>query len=321
LAGARAENGKVEAIPERRKQHVPKVSVILPTYRRPALFARALESVLLQDEKDFEVVIVDDNGRGTLIQRETEALLKQNYPDPRIRYIVNETGQGGSGARNIGIQESEGEYIAFLDDDDNWLPGKLKAQAELLDSCDVEVGVIHSGFYLVNAKGHRAYKPPQMQGWILEDLIAKDSITKRAPKLSTMLCRRTVVLQSGLFDTRFRSRQDLDFYVRLSKLCRFESIDQPLAEKRIDAEERISTNVASKIQGYECFYAEHYDLIKKSPSVHADYLVRSAVFYIKGGKYSQALRNWWQACFLAGFNPSKIVLYAKRVLGPQLKKR
>lgn len=100
------------------------VSVIIPTYKRATTLLDAIRSVLNQTYKNIEIVIVDDNGKGTYEQLETERLLKQYIENQQIIYIVHEYNKNGSAARNTGLMASHGAYINFLDDDDKMYPQK-----------------------------------------------------------------------------------------------------------------------------------------------------------------------------------------------------
>jgi glycosyltransferase involved in cell wall biosynthesis len=291
---------------------IPKISVVIATYKRQELLCRAIDSVLMQDYRDIEVIIVDDNGLGSAEQIGTEKTIRQKYSDESIRYVVNNKGMGGGGARNEGIKASRAEFIAFLDDDEDWLPGKLTKQMKVFSESSNDTGVVDSGFYTITKNDEKIYHSPEMQGWILEELLAKAD--KRAPKLSTMLCRKSALEQAGLFDPAFKSRQDLDLYIRLSRICRFASIDEPLAYKRYDAGVRISTNVSSKLQGYDLLYRKNIDEYKRWPDVHADYLIKHSAFLLLCGHYLKALKKIIYAFYLVKFNPLKVIKYKKIIL-------
>ncbi len=117
---------------------IPKVSVIIITYNRAQLLRTAGQTVLDQTFQDFELLIVDDGSSD-----DTGNTIK-SFNDPRVRYVKHAQNQGEGGARNTGMQHAKGEYIAFLDDDDEWLPNKLQLQVELLDSQPGQVGLVHS---------------------------------------------------------------------------------------------------------------------------------------------------------------------------------
>lgn len=297
----------------------PQISVVIATYKRPDLLFRAVDSVLIQDFRDFEIIIVDDNGSGSDMQVNTENTLRDKFEDERIIYFANETRRGGGGARNAGIIRALGEYIAFLDDDDDWLPGKLTKQMEVFSTSSDDTGVVDTGFYRILKNGDKIYKSPEMYGWIFEELLSK--MDKRSPKFSTILCRRTALERAGLFDPDLRSRQDIDLYIRLSKVCRFASVFEPLANSRSDADIRISDNIDAKLQGYQRVYEKYLDDLMKRPSVHADYLIKHAMVFIWGRRYFMASKKILKAFYLVRFNPFKAVKYTKKIIAPYFKSR
>ncbi|WP_296756542.1 glycosyltransferase family 2 protein [Thioalkalivibrio sp.] len=289
----------------------PRVSVVIPTYRRPELLQRAVRSVLAQTFSSLEVVIVDDNGSGRPQQTRTQRLLTETFDDPRIRYIINHGEGGGSGARNTGIHHATAPYIAFLDDDEDWEPEKLEMQVALLDSAAPDVGVIDAGFLDHKADGRIRTVRPKMQGWILERLLRKTG--GRAPKLSTLLCRREVFDTVGAFDTSLPAREDYDLYIRIARHFRFESVMKPLANKRSDAEQRITGDINNFIEGFEGVYRKIIPDLRTRPKTHATYLLKHAEILALGGqreaarqKYLQAFRLWW-------FNP-RLFPYGLRIL-------
>ncbi len=119
------------------------VSVIIPTYKRATTLLDAIRSVLNQTYKNIEIVIVDDNGKGTYEQLETERLLKQYIENQQIIYIVHEYNKNGSAARNTGLMASHGAYINFLDDDDKMYPQKIEKQVQRLEFTDESIGATY----------------------------------------------------------------------------------------------------------------------------------------------------------------------------------
>src|SRR5215813_6292011 len=123
---------------------MPKVSVIIPTHNRAESIRSAITSVLNQTFQDFEIIIIDDAS-----EDQTREVIA-NFNDTRIKVIHNQVSKGAAGSRNIGIMHSNCEYIAFLDDDDEWLPEKLKIQVCLLDHSLPEVGGICTGCFVID---------------------------------------------------------------------------------------------------------------------------------------------------------------------------
>lgn len=117
------------------------ITVITPTYRRHLYIKNAIESVLAQTYKDFEMIIVDDNPVGSEERKLTENVIR-DITDPRVHYVQNEKNLGGAGSRNVAIDLAKGEYIAFLDDDDMYLPDRLKVQVEAMMANEWDVCVM-----------------------------------------------------------------------------------------------------------------------------------------------------------------------------------
>jgi glycosyltransferase involved in cell wall biosynthesis len=121
----------------------PFISVIVPTHNRARLLPRALASLVTQSYTDFEVVVVDDASTD-----ETQSLVRA-YPDCRIRYVRHESNRRAAAARTTGIFAAQGEYVAFLDSDDEWLPGKLEEQVALIRG-QKRIDLVYAGWEWVN---------------------------------------------------------------------------------------------------------------------------------------------------------------------------
>lgn len=122
------------------------VTVITPTYNRAEYLCQAVESVLHQTLTDWELIVIDDNKPDSTARKMTVEVMSQ-YKDPRIHYIQNEKNMGGALARNVGIFKAKGEYIAFLDDDDMYLPDRLKVEVEAMIENDWDVCVMDGTTY------------------------------------------------------------------------------------------------------------------------------------------------------------------------------
>jgi glycosyltransferase involved in cell wall biosynthesis len=201
---------------------MPIVSVILPTYNRAHLLDRAIRSVLNQTYHDFELIVVDDSTDNT-----NEVV--RSFNDPRIRYIRKQKKRSAAAARNIGIRAAKGEYLAFQDSDDEWLPEKLDMQMRILSNASKEVGVIYTDMWRINDGKETYWHSPLNKP---EDGI----IYKRALDrvfcigIQTALIRKTCLFKSGLFDESLHCLEDLDLFVRLSKYCYFHHINMPLVK-------------------------------------------------------------------------------------------
>jgi len=206
-----------------------KVSVIVLTYNRAHMITEAIDSVLNQTFKDFELIIVDNYSSDN-----TESVVK-SYVDKRIRYFKNQNNGLIGINRNYGIKKSQGEYVAFLDDDDLWLPEKLKRQVELLDS-NREVGLIYSDSYVINGNGDFRentlfYGRKTIRGDAFSELLQFNFI----PML-TVIVRRAVLDKVGGFSLRYKISQDYDLWLRIAECYPIDFIKQPLAKYRAHGE-------------------------------------------------------------------------------------
>ena len=126
-----------------------KVSVITPTYKRSEYLGEAIESVLHQTYQNLEIIVVDDNGEDSPYREKTRAFMEKYAEDARVQYVMLPNNVGGAMARNAGIERATGDYIAFLDDDDLYLPAKLEVQVRQMEEngwdCSVMDGKTYDG--------------------------------------------------------------------------------------------------------------------------------------------------------------------------------
>ena len=162
----------------------PFFSVVIPTHTRSALLAQAIQSVLSQTFTDFELIVVDDHSTD-----ETQKQLA-HYDDPRLTYLLNDHSRGGAGARNAGIARAQGQWIAFLDDDDVWLPQKLAQQYQKIKSVTAEIGLVYTGYATYDFQRGRILREfrPQKEGWLLNDLLYENYITGFVALPSALIC-------------------------------------------------------------------------------------------------------------------------------------
>lgn len=199
----------------------PLVSVIIPTYNRAGVLYYALHSVLNQTVQDFEVFVIDD------ASTDATAQLIEHFNDPRIHYIRFATNKKAAAARNAGMQQARGKYIAFLDSDDDWLPEKLEKQVACLDALSDEWGCCYTGAFVNKVGGltrQRIYRP-RKSGDLLKDLLMGNFVIWTP----TFMFRRSCLDDVELMDERLVRSQDVDFYIRLLSRYKIASIPEPLA--------------------------------------------------------------------------------------------
>lgn len=205
-----------------------KVSVIIPTYNRENLIKKALDSVEAQTYPDYEVVVIDDGS--TDHTRE----VVESYGE-KVHYFYQEN-QGIAGARNAGIKRSSGEYIAFLDSDDYWLPEKLERQMALFGE-HPEYGMVASCCASVRLDGRfRGKNRPGKSGWILRDLFNKNFI-----RTSSAVIKKVCLEKVGLFDEALSECEEYDLWLRIAAQYPIGFINESLAVY-VDNPEGVSTD-------------------------------------------------------------------------------
>jgi len=208
----------------------PQVSVIIPTYNRGWIIKEAIDSVLAQDYTEFELIVVDDGST------DHTADVLDSYRN--VIKVLSQKNKGVSAARNRGIAEASGKFIAFLDSDDLWLSQKLSAQIEFFTQtpdaliCQTEEVWIRNGL-IVNPK--KRHKKPS--GMIFEPSLALCLVSP-----SAVMIRRSLLEIVGNFDETLPACEDYDLWLRIS--CRFPvyRIDTPLIIKRGGHEDQLSAS-------------------------------------------------------------------------------
>lgn len=198
---------------------MPRVSVIIPTYNRASLCEHAVKSVLDQTYPDFEVIVADDGSTD-----DTSRVI--GHLSDKIRYLGLDH-QGRSHARNQAIALAKGEYIAFLDSDDVFLPNTLETQVEYLDR-NPDYGMVYGRAicFTENAEGVFSYETGG-SGWLYDKIAFYLPLTII---ICSVMVRRPVLETVGGFDVRLERFEDTDMWRRISKLCKIGAIQQPLCK-------------------------------------------------------------------------------------------
>ncbi|HKP53259.1 MAG TPA: glycosyltransferase [Chloroflexia bacterium] len=227
-------------------QH-PCVSVIIPAYNQGPMLAHAIESALAQTYPHVEIIVVNDGSTDPITRQTTQA-----YAD-RIKYIERENG-GVAAARNTGLESATGELIAWLDQDDRWLPHKLQMEVDALQA-HPQVALAHSSYYLIDADGCRTgvARLPERQWYALPDLLVEGSVCA-----SSVLVRRDVLAKVGPLDPSLAGSDDWDLWLRIAALgYPFLCLGEPLVEYRVhttNASHDIDFMVSSSLQTLDKFY-------------------------------------------------------------------
>ncbi|MEO1039589.1 MAG: glycosyltransferase family A protein [Pseudomonadota bacterium] len=217
--------------------NTPFVTVVMPVFNVERYLAIAMRSVLNQTYTHFELLIIDDGST------DDSCMIAEGFRDARIQ-IIRQENRGLAGARNTGIRHACGEYIAFLDSDDAWVPGKLAAHVKHLQS-HPDVGVSYAGSRLIDDNGRPMgiFQTPKLEGVTAADVFMRNPVGNG----SAPVIRRAVFKDiqgpysadgsPGWFNEHFRQSEDIECWMRiaLNTSWRFEGVEGALTDYRINS--------------------------------------------------------------------------------------
>lgn len=238
----------------------PLISVVIPTYNREKTILRALNSVLRQTYSNIEAIVVDDGSTDSTAQ------IVGNCADERVRLISFSSNQGANKARNVGISEAKGEYIAFQDSDDEWMEDKLEKQ--LAHMLETSVKAVYCPYILFDA-GKTSIVPEYYRNQdIYEKNVAEVLKKTNIVGTPTLMVKRELFSTIGMFDEDMKRRQDYEFIIRLAKQEPIGYVKEPLV-KVYRMEESITSNMHLILGAYARIFEKHSDFIDIENSLHA----------------------------------------------------
>lgn len=250
------------------------VSVVITTYKRPPeAVENAVKSVLDQTYQDFEILIVDDNLNNS---EESKHIAESFSGRERIRYIKQDGNKGACAARNLGITNAKGEYVAFLDDDDTWEPQKLEIQLERFKDADENVAMVYCLGDVVDV----STIPPTVSEYYTTGLFKNEISFHDQLKYdyigstSQGLIRKSVLVKLGGFDESLPARQDYEMWLRISKNYKIYGVKKVLFHYIQHGMEQITKSPKKAWTGYKLVYKKYYDDYRKDPDAHVGMLQR-----------------------------------------------
>lgn len=237
------------------------ITVVITTYKRqPEILMRAVHSVLSQTYKNLELYIINDCPENTALSEELQNALSK-LQDSRIHYILHEKNYGACKARNTGISLSHGEFVAFLDDDDEWMERKLEKQLALFD--DDSVGAVscdYCTFKTMNAKKTpRLTRTGTNKSSLVQALLWRNCVGG----CSEPLIRKSILENLGGFDESLPASQDYDMWMRIAQICTVKFIHEPLVI-HFYYDNSITGNYNKKINGFNIFQNKFADLYQNN---------------------------------------------------------
>lgn len=257
-----------------------KFSVIIPTYNRADLLEQAIQSVLAQTCRDFELLVVDDG---------SEPVIRPATTDDRLRVLRHPANRGAAAARNTGIRQAQGELVAFLDSDDLWFPEKLAQQAEFMQDTAYDACV--TSYEHATPEGFRLMRLRQPHSW----LRALSMGCTQAPG-TTLVVRRACYASVGLYDETMSRHEDYDWLLRFVQKFDLGVLETPLAQVRLGQMPSGEVMQAANQLILERYSALFYRLgrFAGSRAVGRRHL-ETAVFYSLAGDKAHALEYLWYA--------------------------
>lgn len=238
------------------------VSVVITTYKRPLfILHRAIESVLKQTHTNLEIFVVDDQPEDRQRMKQIQETIHA-YKDLRLSYIGLKEHGGACKARNVGIQHANGDFIAFLDDDDCWLPQKIEKQLE--GFINEDIGMVYSPYInIADQSSEKVFIPCQKSGDLTQDLLWFNCIGG----CSMTLIRSKILKICGVFDESLLSCQDYDLWMRIAQCSSIQFVPF-VGIKKFDRRDSITNNIHATNQGFNIFIQKYQHLYQQFPNIY-----------------------------------------------------
>jgi len=267
-----------------------KISIVITTYKRnPQVVSRAVQSVMKQTYQNTEIIVVDDSPPDYTERVNVESAINQ-IEDDRIRYIQHEKNKGACAARNTGLHAANGTYIAFLDDDDEWLEYKLEAQ--LKEFKNNKIALVYCNAQKVYVSQQRTEPIKDMMvgytGQVFDRLIRSNFIGST----SFPLLDREKLCEIGGFDVDMPAFQDWDVWLRLMRHYEAGFTSKVCVNYYVHPGERISTNTQKRVAAMERIMKKYNEVLQNDKGIK----IRMLNYYKTLLIYNGDLRKAW-SCY------------------------
>ena len=258
------------------------ITVVIPTYNRHVLLQRAVRSVLAQEHEDFELVVVDDASPDV-----TQDVV-ESIRDSRVRYLRREKNGSAGAARNTGVKAARGEWICFLDDDDEYLPDYLRRMNMAFEQAAPEIGFGWCGVRTVRDEkngeeetvGETAWTPSYASREEAHRAILR---SRRIGTNAGFVVRKSVFQHLGGFDELLPKAEDTEYLIRLSKSYDFVAVPDILVKVHLHEGPRLTTYDHRMAVAYERIMELHDDSIQSSPELAAAYHYKTGWLHYHAG--------------------------------------
>lgn len=291
----------------------PLVSVVIPTFNRAGMIEAAVQSVQAQSYPHWEIIISDDGSKDNT----KDIVQKLMGLDSRIRFIGRETNAGAQAARNAGIKAAQGEWIAFLDSDDQWLPDSLQRRMTIAMRDNVDV--VHSNAYILHpGRDKEIYRVRPLSGNVYREVLSGEG-----PMFPCLLVRKNALESIGFLDESIRSYQEWDTAIRLAKKNTFGFEPEPTFIYDYRTDNAISRDSVRAGRGYEQIVRKHLWAIITHAGFEAlwYHMDVAAQWYQKGNKRPEYVRCRIISVIGKSLNPKRVlravVHKARKILIPE----
>lgn len=286
------------------------VSVVITTYKRRVFQIKAaINSVLNQSYVNLELIIVDDSPSDFEYRCEVKEYC-ENISDSRVRYIQHEKNMGACVARNTGFFSSKGEYIAFLDDDDEWVKDKIEKQLDVFRKAKNNLGLVYCNATIHEADGitrsvfdrHTPYR-----GSVYKQLSCDNFIGS----CSFPLLRREALEQVGGFDPKMVASQDWDTWLRISEIYDIDYTEDSLIHYYIHKGERITGNTKKRLEALLRLDEKQKDILKIDKDVYVSRREYELRLYIQSKQVSEAIKCYFEIVAAKPYRIGKNIILLK----------
>lgn len=262
-----------------------------------------------QTYRNFEVIVVDDGSTDN-----TEEVVR-SFDDERIRYVRHEQNKGAAAARNTGIKLAIGDYIAFQDSDDVWLPRKLEKQMCVFLNDSSDLGVVYTSLWQID-DSEGTYQPSsnvrKREGNLHEELLKMNFVS-----MPTAVVRKECFEKAGLFDESMPRLQEWDLWLRISRYYRFKHVDEPLVISYLQPDS-ISRNVDAHITARKRILSKYFEEISKNKVLLSKHYFEIGTLLYLNGMIEEGKKYFFKAINAHPFNVKLWLSVSFLVLGGKL---
>lgn len=289
----------------------PLVTAVITSYKRdPSIVERALKSIISQTYSNIEIFVVDDSPANYDLRQDVKNMV-ESYSAYNVKYIAHEVNQGACAARNTGLALASGEFIGFLDDDDEWLPNKIEEQ--LKPFADSRIGLVYCPHIVVNDVSN--------QESIHTPIIAADNFYSTLLEQgnyvgsnSFPLVRTKALIECGGFDPIMPASQDYDAWIRIAQNWDFSFIDLPLIRYHVHAGDQITKSYDKRITGTLFIIEKNKHFFAENPKSITRLTLFLIALYIGKNEPANAFKYWWKSIWLNPLNAKENFINLGRII-------